>query len=217
MFVTAGFIVGFDSENGSRSADAMVELIEEAAIPVCMVGLLYALPNTQLTRRLEKEGRLHPFHEREDDETARTSARWGSTSRPCGRAQEILADYVHILERVYDPVAYAGRLERLAKMLGELQPHGSLRGAMLGKHEMLHRIMANMPEPRELFGRTLTQCAASNPAAARRILILMTLYMDVGPFSRDVIAQIENMIAELGPVAIEPRAQLERASATLAM
>ena len=52
MFVTAGFIVGFDSEKGSM-ADAMVELIEDAAIPVCMVGLLYALPNTQLTRRLD--------------------------------------------------------------------------------------------------------------------------------------------------------------------
>ena len=59
MWVTAGFIVGFDSEKGSV-ADGMIELIEEAAIPVCMVGLLYALPNTQLTRRLEKEGRLHP-------------------------------------------------------------------------------------------------------------------------------------------------------------
>ena len=31
--------------------------------------------------------------------------------------QEILADYAHILERIYDPVAYAGRLQRLAKML----------------------------------------------------------------------------------------------------
>src|ERR1019366_6549917 len=59
IFVTAGFIVGFDSEKGSI-ANAMIELIEDAAIPVCMVGLLYALPNTQLTRRLEKEGRLHP-------------------------------------------------------------------------------------------------------------------------------------------------------------
>lgn len=57
IFVTAGFIVGFDSEKGSV-ADGMIKLIEEAAIPVCMVGLLYALPNTQLTRRL-KIGRAH--------------------------------------------------------------------------------------------------------------------------------------------------------------
>ena len=58
LYVTAGFIVGFDSEKGSV-ADPLIELIEEAAIPICMVGLLFALPNTQLTRRLASEGRLH--------------------------------------------------------------------------------------------------------------------------------------------------------------
>jgi radical SAM superfamily enzyme YgiQ (UPF0313 family) len=58
MFVTAGFIVGFDSEKGSI-AEPMIELIEASAIPIAMVGLLYALPNTQLTRRLAREGRLH--------------------------------------------------------------------------------------------------------------------------------------------------------------
>ena len=31
--------------------------------------------------------------------------------------QDVLADYAHILERIYDPAAYAGRLRRLAKML----------------------------------------------------------------------------------------------------
>jgi hypothetical protein len=62
MFVTAGFIVGFDSERGSV-AEPMIELIEEAAIPIAMVGLLYALPNTQLTRRLAREGRLHVDHD----------------------------------------------------------------------------------------------------------------------------------------------------------
>ena len=42
MFVTAGFIVGFDSEQGSV-ARPMIELIEESLIPIAMVGLLYAL------------------------------------------------------------------------------------------------------------------------------------------------------------------------------
>ena len=32
-------------------------------MPVCMVALLSALPNTQLTRRLAKEGRLHGDYE----------------------------------------------------------------------------------------------------------------------------------------------------------
>ena len=47
MFVTAGFIVGFDTEKASMG-QAMIDFIEEANIPVCMVGLLYALPGTQL-------------------------------------------------------------------------------------------------------------------------------------------------------------------------
>src|SRR5207302_1183573 len=59
MFVNAGFILGFDSEKGSV-ADAMIDCIETTAIPFCMVGLLYALPTTQLTRRLAREGRLFP-------------------------------------------------------------------------------------------------------------------------------------------------------------
>jgi hypothetical protein len=62
MFVNAGFILGFDSEKGSV-ADAIVELIQDAAIPLSIVGLLYSLPGTQLTRRLEKEGRLHANHD----------------------------------------------------------------------------------------------------------------------------------------------------------
>jgi len=41
----------------------MIDFIEETNIPVCMVGLLYALPGTQLTRRLTKEGRLHKGHD----------------------------------------------------------------------------------------------------------------------------------------------------------
>jgi radical SAM superfamily enzyme YgiQ (UPF0313 family) len=55
--VIAGFVIGFDTEKPG-TADAMVDCIEEPAIPVAMVSLLYALPNTQLTRRLAKEGRL---------------------------------------------------------------------------------------------------------------------------------------------------------------
>ena len=129
--------------------------------------------------------------------------------------QEILADYVRILERIYDPVTYAGRLQRLAKMLDNC---GRKTRTQHSRHrKMLHRIISNLPEPRDLFSRTLTQCVASNPDSTRRILLLMALYMDVGAFSRDLIARIENMMAALGPVVIEPRTRVERASSNLAM
>ena len=144
LFVHAGFIVGFDSETQSV-ADAMVELIEEAAIPVCMVGLLYALPNTQLTRRLEKEGRLHPHFEREDVKSA-DQCTMGLNFETLRPRQEILADYVHILERIYDPAAFAGRLQRLAKLLDnsgrKQQTRAQHSRRRVGRLEMLHRIIS---------------------------------------------------------------------------
>ena len=63
IYVIAGFIVGFDTEKNRVSED-MVKLIQDTSIPVCTVGLLTALPNTQLTRRLEKEGRLFEGYDR---------------------------------------------------------------------------------------------------------------------------------------------------------
>ena len=201
LFVTAGFIVGFDSEKGSVT-DAMVDLIEEAAIPVCMVGLLYALPNTQLTRRLEKEGRLHPHPERQPPGSADqcTQGLNFETLRP---RQEVLADYKHILERIYKPVAYAGRLRRLAKMLNNSTREQHTRAEQsrhkLGSLEILHRIITSLPEPQYLFRRTLTECVSRNPNSARWVVAMMALYLHLGPFSRVVIGRIENMLAAIEP------------------
>ena len=57
MEVMAGFIVGFDNDPDDIF-DRQIEFIRESAIPLAMVGLLTALPDTQLWRRLEREGRL---------------------------------------------------------------------------------------------------------------------------------------------------------------
>ncbi len=55
--VLGGFIVGFDSDP-EDIFDRQIGFIQEAGIPVAMIGLLTALTNTQLYRRLETEGRL---------------------------------------------------------------------------------------------------------------------------------------------------------------
>jgi radical SAM superfamily enzyme YgiQ (UPF0313 family) len=218
LFVTAGFIVGFDNETQS-SADAMIELIEEASIPVCMVGLLYALPNTQLGRRLEKEGRIFPHPERQDLKTA-DQCTLGLNFKTLRPRQQVFADYAHILERIYDPVAFAGRLQRLATMLDNSGRKQQMRAEhsrrKLGSLQILHRIMTNLPEPREVFRRALTECVESNPASTRWIVAQMALYLHVGPYSRDVIARLEAMIDAREPVA-EPRARIARASPSLAL
>jgi radical SAM superfamily enzyme YgiQ (UPF0313 family) len=57
MEVMAGFIVGFDNDP-LDVFERQIDFIRKSAIPLAMVGLLNALPDTQLWRRLEREGRL---------------------------------------------------------------------------------------------------------------------------------------------------------------
>ena len=141
-------------------ADAMVELIEEAAIPVCMVGLLYALPNTQLTRRLTKEGRLHPPPEfassRADQCTLGLNF---DTLRP---RKEILTDYRDILQKAYEPEAFAGRLRKLAKLLDNSNRERTrARPAIPGANSRARwqRIVERLPGARDQFRQILVQCA----------------------------------------------------------
>jgi radical SAM superfamily enzyme YgiQ (UPF0313 family) len=199
MFVTAGFIVGFDTEKLSI-ADAMADLIEDAAIPVAMVGLLYALPTTQLARRLAKEGRLHANHDRMAEETG-DQCTLGLNYDSLRPERDILLDYRNILERIYDPVDYANRLERLAGMLDRSGRPAELavgdRRRNYVSLEFVHSLLSLVPEAREPFWRVFKKTRADNPGALRIIVTLMTLYTHLGPFSRFVIREIDRRIESL--------------------
>jgi radical SAM superfamily enzyme YgiQ (UPF0313 family) len=199
MSVTAGFIVGFDTEKGSV-AGPMIDLIEEAAIPIAMVGLLYALPNTQLTRRLAREGRLHVDHDAAPA-TKGDQCTAGVNYETKRSRLEILRDYRKILEKTYDPEAFCGRLERLAAMLDcsgrrkEL-PEGDIRGKV-STIKLVHDLMTRLPEGRERFWKAFTTCMSINPNSVRGIVTLMAFYLHVGPYSRYVMKQIDRQIEDL--------------------
>ena len=53
MEVMGGFIVGFDNDP-EDIFERQIEFIRKSAIPMAMVGMLNALPDTQLWKRLEK-------------------------------------------------------------------------------------------------------------------------------------------------------------------
>src|SRR5208337_5480175 len=56
LWVTAGFIVGFDSD-AEDIFEQQIDFIERAAIPWAMAGFLHALPQTTLHARMKREGR----------------------------------------------------------------------------------------------------------------------------------------------------------------
>ncbi len=102
--VMAGFIVGFDSDP-EDIFDQQVEFIQESAIPLAMVGLLQALPGTQLYARLLKEGRI-VGEGHGDNMDCRLNF------IPTMNAQRLVEGYRSILQRIYHPDAYYERVRR---------------------------------------------------------------------------------------------------------
>ena len=208
MLVTAGFIVGFDSEKVSM-AEAMIDFIEEAAIPVAMVGLLYALPNTQLTRRLEREGRLHPGHDLAPTIGADqcTDGINFDTLRPL---RDILTDYKRVLEHIYSPAAYAGRVDRLMTLLDRSRQRpelaeGDIR-SRVGAMETVHRVVTALPEARGPLWQTFMNCAKRDTSSARIAVQMIAAYAHLGPFSRKVIEAIDGRLAALDDETVIPTA-----------
>ncbi|MFW7269598.1 B12-binding domain-containing radical SAM protein [Gluconacetobacter sp. Hr-1-5] len=193
IFVNAGFIVGFDSEKGSV-APGMIACIEDTAIPVCMVGLLYALPTTQLTRRLLAEGRLFSDDDQPQSGDQCTGGLNFETKRP---RRDVLHDYRTVLAAIYDPVAYFGRVRRLGRMLGRQRTHRMIRGDLRSFVRLILRIYRAGPGTTRQFWRMLVDCALHNPKALPYVVMTSALYLHLGPFSRQVIGEIDREIEDV--------------------
>ncbi|MDX2030445.1 MAG: B12-binding domain-containing radical SAM protein [Blastocatellia bacterium] len=120
MEVMGGFIVGFDSDP-EDIFERQVAFIRESAIPLAMVGLLNALPETQLWRRLEKEGRLLL--------TSTGNNTDGSLNFiPRMDPKRLVEGYKSILQTIYSPREYYQRaldcMERIAARTPEPRRDG---------------------------------------------------------------------------------------------
>lgn len=107
--VMGGFIVGFDTD-GPEAFTAQLELLRDAPLPLAMVGLMIALPETALWRRLEQEGRL------------RERTNGDQFGRPNFETRmdelELLSGYAKLLRELYSPEAYFRRSAALVDRIG---------------------------------------------------------------------------------------------------
>jgi radical SAM superfamily enzyme YgiQ (UPF0313 family) len=106
--VLGGFIVGFDSD-GPDIFDRQVEFIQKAGVPTAMLGVLQALPNTPLERRMRTEGRLQDMP-RPQDQFGRANFK---TVLP---APVLLAGFRRALEALYEPRAYFARVREMLRL-----------------------------------------------------------------------------------------------------
>jgi radical SAM superfamily enzyme YgiQ (UPF0313 family) len=121
--VMAGFIVGFDNDP-EDIFERQIDFIRKSAIPLAMVGLLNALPETQLWRRLEREGRL--LGEATGNNTVCTF-NFKTRMDPA----LLIQGYQTIMRTIYSPREYYQRsldsMRRTARRLAEPQRYGLIK------------------------------------------------------------------------------------------
>ncbi|MBP7585978.1 MAG: B12-binding domain-containing radical SAM protein [Spirochaetes bacterium] len=100
--VSAGFIIGFDTDP-ANIFDLQIQFIQESGITMSMIGLMMALPNTQLYRRLAREGRLLA------ESSGNNTHDLDMNFVPVMDAGTIAEGYRKVLRAIYDPKNYFAR------------------------------------------------------------------------------------------------------------
>jgi radical SAM superfamily enzyme YgiQ (UPF0313 family) len=103
--VVPSFIMGFDQET-EGAGERICAFVEQHNLPLVMLNLLQALPNTRLWDRLKSENRLID---------SRISADMTETNfnfLPARPAAEITAEYIRTVDCLYEPTKYLARTYR---------------------------------------------------------------------------------------------------------
>jgi hypothetical protein len=198
MVVTAGFILGFDGETRS-AAEAIVGCVEAAGIPMAMVGLLMALPNTQLTRRLGREGRLLDGYslQRPGDVDQATMGLNFAPGRP---RVEILEGYAALVRRLYSSRHYFDRVRTVAR---HLRRHTKQVGSLRGRWTDIRALGAvtwRLGFDRETawdFWRTVLAVLMTQPKSFEAAVHLMALFLHFRNHTRFVLDGLERHLARL--------------------
>jgi radical SAM superfamily enzyme YgiQ (UPF0313 family) len=114
--VSAGFIVGFDSDT-TGVFQRQIDFIQQSGIITAMVGLLNAPSRTKLYQRLRKEGRILNTHRGDN-------TNYSMNFIPKMNKEVLLKGYQMILSSIYSSRAYYLRLK---KFLADFSPGAKVK------------------------------------------------------------------------------------------
>jgi radical SAM superfamily enzyme YgiQ (UPF0313 family) len=198
MIVNGGFILGFDSET-EHTAGNMIDLIQDTGICTALVGTLAALPNTQLSRRLKREGRLFAEGLVVIDPAVDVDQTTGGLNFRTARPRTaVLRDQAQVFRHVYHPARYYERVLRTATQLAST-PHyrpGLARALKLAWAFL--KVSARVSLDRRtalLYWKTLLQVLVRNPREVTAVVSMAALYVHYARQSEFVIRTLQAKIA----------------------
>lgn len=190
IIVNGGFIIGFDNET-DQTAEKMIQCIQDSGICMAMVGKLYALPETQLTRRLKREGRLF-----ENDSTIRdtntqldqmTSGLNFMTSRP---RLDVLKDYIQVIKYIYNPKHYYERIMITSLNLKPVNKYNPSILRMLKSVKALLKVCLKVGFNKTtgwFYWKTLLTVISKNPRAIEATVNLAAMFIHFHKQSKFII------------------------------
>jgi len=143
MQVMGGFILGFDTDR-EDIFDRMTDFIQKSGIPIAMVGLLQAMPGTQLFRRLWREGRI--LHAGAGNNTSISL-----NFLPRMDAAKLVEGYRSVLKQIYSSEAYYQRVKLYLKRLQDAPREERLKQRWLTRANM--RALVTSMVRQGVFGR----------------------------------------------------------------
>jgi radical SAM superfamily enzyme YgiQ (UPF0313 family) len=177
--IHSGFLLGLDGEPDDIG-DQIIRCIDEACVPWVMAGVVFPLPGTQLSLRLDREGRLFPRARGTVPDNVRDQISAGiqfKTQRP---AKDVLRDLVRIMQHSFDPARYFDRCTRVAVRLNtvpKLLLGWRIFWRNLRTFLRLCVVMTLSRETRGPFWKALATVVAKNSRGVEALATLAVLYV----------------------------------------
>jgi len=205
IVVNGGFILGFDNETNT-TARSIADTIHENSICIAMIGLLYALPNTQLSRRLTKENRLfdgssHLDNTNGDSVDQTTDGLNFITKRP---RNDILVDFEWILTTVYSARNYFDRCLQLGSVLKTKRRYKPSFSEWVKKVSAFLKLMAKLginPQTAYYFWRNILVILFTHPSSVEEVANLMAMYIHFNTQTAYSVRSIVSNLQEDVPIS----------------
>ncbi len=226
--VHSGFLLGMDGEPDDIRAQ-IIQCIEETSVPWVMPSVVYPLPETQLARRLAREGRLFPKARGTHDKEVRDQISAGIMFKPERSPAVIVDDLLAIMKHSFEPANYFARCRSVALRLDTipaLMPSWFLLKRNVRAFGRLCVAMTRDRGTRTPFWRSIWTVLLRNPRGIEALAMLSILFVhfqSILPYcyeqlekqQRELAAEgdaawLARNLAEPGPPEPDPELQLAR-------
>jgi len=201
--VVGSFILGFDNET-ENTARNMATMIQETGIIMAYVGLLFALPNTQLTQRLKQEGRHFGEGWAMLDNSVVDQVTSGLNFVTLRPRVKILQDYVDVVRYAYDPENYYARVLRTAEILVPNYKHRPKFSQAVKLAKAFIRVSAiagfSKKATRRLYWKAVFRVMVKNPRMLNVVVVMAAVYIHFARHKDYIIRQHEEAIIHINSI-----------------